>query len=481
MTDPGSAVSDVIIVGAGVVGAAIARTLARYRLDCVLADAALDVGTGTSKANTAILHTGFDAKPGTLESRLLARGSALLREYAAATGIPVEYTGALLVAWTAEQFAALPGLAENARQNGYLAMRQVGAGELYAREPALGPGALGALEIPDEAIICPWTTPLAFATEAVGAGVRLVLGAGVTEVSAFDGFYELATTRGVLRGRWVVNAAGLGSDVIDRMFGGDGFTIRPRRGELIVFDKLARPLLRSILLPVPTARSKGVLVAPTVYGNVLLGPTAEDVPDRSDTATTAAGLESLMAAGRRILPGLADEEVTATYAGLRAATEHADYQIRVDGARRYACVAGIRSTGLSASLGIAEHVVGLLGEAGLALLPRSSAVPLPRMPYIGEEHGSGRRPYQDAELIAGDSAYGEMVCHCERVSLGEVRDALASPVPPADLGGLRRRTRAMNGRCQGFFCAAAVSRLFDSRPRSGLAPAAEAAEEVRRP
>ncbi len=462
MTDPGSSVADVVIVGAGVVGTAIARTLARYRLDCVLADAACDVGTGTSKANTAILHTGFDAKPGTLESRLLSRGSALLREYAAATGIPVERTGALLVAWTSDQEAALPGLEENARRNGYLAVRRIGAGELYVREPALGPGALGALEIPDEAIICPWTTPLAFATEAVGAGVRLLLGAIVTGVSAVDGCYELATTRGILRGRWVVNAAGLGSDVIDRMFGGDGFTIRPRRGELIVFDKLARSLLRSILLPVPTARSKGVLVAPTVYGNVLLGPTAEDVPDRSDTATTAAGLESLMAAGRRILPGLAEEEVTATYAGLRAATEHADYQIRVDAARRYACVAGIRSTGLSASLGIAEHVVGLLGEAGLALRPSGSDPRLPRMPYIGE---AGRRPYQDAELIAGDGAYGEMVCHCERVSLGEVRDALASPVPPADLGGLRRRTRAMNGRCQGFFCAATVSRLFSGSGR----------------
>ena len=462
MTDPGASVADVVIVGAGVVGTAIARTLARYRLDCVLADAACDVGTGTSKANTAILHTGFDAKPGTLESRLLSRGSALLREYAAATGIPVERTGALLVAWTPEQFDALPGLAENARRNGYLAVRRIGAGELYVREPALGPGALGALEIPDEAIICPWTTPLAFATEAVGAGVRLLLGAIVTGVSAVDGCYELATTRGILRGRWVVNAAGLGSDVIDRMFGGDGFTIRPRRGELIVFDKLARSLLRSILLPVPTARSKGVLVAPTVYGNVLLGPTAEDVPDRSDTATTAAGLESLMAAGRRILPGLAEEEVTATYAGLRAATEHADYQIRVDAARRYACVAGIRSTGLSASLGIAEHVVGLLGEAGLALRPSGSDPRLPRMPYIGE---AGRRPYQDASLIAGDGAYGQIVCHCERVSRGEVRDALASPVPPADLGGLRRRTRAMNGRCQGFFCAATVSRLFSEAGR----------------
>ncbi|MGH3224559.1 MAG: NAD(P)/FAD-dependent oxidoreductase [Streptosporangiaceae bacterium] len=458
MTDPGASAADVVIVGAGVVGTAIARTLARYRLDCVLADAACDVGTGTSKANTAILHTGFDAKPGTLESRLLSRGSALLREYATATGIPVERTGALLVAWTDEQFAALPALEENARRNGYLAVRRIGAGELYAREPALGPGALGALEIPDEAIICPWTTPLAFATEAVGAGVRLLLGTCVTGVAAAcDEVHELATTRGVVRGRWVVNAAGLGSDVIDQMFGGDGFTIRPRRGELIVFDKLARSLLRSILLPVPTARSKGVLVAPTVYGNVLLGPTAEDVQDRSDTATTAAGLDSLLAAGRRILPGLDEEEVTATYAGLRAATEHADYQIRVDAARRYACVAGIRSTGLSASLGIAEHVVGLLGEAGLPLRPLASAVPLPRMPYIGEV---GRRPYQDASLIASDGAYGQIVCHCERVSRGEVRDALASPVPPADLGGLRRRTRAMNGRCQGFFCAATVSGLF---------------------
>ena len=449
---------DVVIVGAGVVGTAIARTLAQYSLDCVLVDEACDVGTGTSKANTAILHTGFDAKPGSLESRLLSRGSALLREYAGAAGIPVEHTGALLVAWTPDQAAALPALEENARRNGYQAVRPLRAAELYAREPRLGPGALGALEIPDESIICPWTTPLAFATEAAGAGVRLLLGAAVTGVASADGSYQLATTRGPLRAQWVVNAAGLGSDTVNRMFGGGGFTIRPRRGELIVFDKLARPLLRSILLPVPTARTKGVLVAPTVYGNVLLGPTAEDVPDRADTATTATGLRSLLAAGRRILPGLAEEEVTSTYAGLRAATEHSDYQIYVDAERRYACVGGIRSTGLSASLGIAEHVVGLLAEAGLALKPRPGAAGSPpMMPYLGE---AGMRPYRDAARIAADPAYGQIVCHCERVTRGEIRDALASPVPPADLGGLRRRTRAANGRCQGFYCAAAVSRLL---------------------
>jgi glycerol-3-phosphate dehydrogenase len=478
---PERAVADVAVIGAGVVGTAIARTLARYELGLVLLDAAPDVGTGTSKANTAILHTGFDAKPGSLESRLLRRGSALLRAYAAEAGIAVERTGALLVAWTGEQLAALPGIEANARRNGYRATRPLRADELYAREPALGPGAAGALEIPDESIICPWTTPLAFATEAAGAGVRLMLSAGVTGVSSAGGLHELTTTRGPLRCRWVVNAAGLGSDVIDAMFGGGGFTITPRRGELIVFDKLARTLLRSILLPVPTARTKGVLVAPTVYGNVLLGPTAQDVTDRSEVATTADGLQSLLAAGQRILPGLADEEVTSAYAGLRAATEHADYQVYADGGRRYACAGGIRSTGLSASLGIAEHVAGLLAEAGLRLVPRPGPAPVPpAMPYIGE---AGPRPYQDAARIAADPAYGEIVCHCERVSRGEIRDALASSVPPADLGGLRRRTRAGNGRCQGFYCAATVSRLMAEAAGSAAGVSAEtpAAPKARQP
>jgi glycerol-3-phosphate dehydrogenase len=456
---------DVAIIGAGVVGAAIARALAAFDLRCVLLDAADDVGTGTSKANTAILHTGFDAKPGTLESRLLTRGSGLLRSYADAVGIAVERTGAVLVAWAQEQAGALESIAANARRNGYQAVRELSAADIYGREPALGPGVLAGLAIPDESIIDPWTVPLAFATEAARAGVELRLGSTVTGAPASTGpgfrgqGFELATTRGPVRCGWAVNAAGLGSDEVDRMFGGDGFTIRPRKGELIVYDKLARPLVNSILLPVPTARTKGVLVAPTVFGNVLLGPTAEDVPDRGDRSTTAAGLSALVAAGERIVPGLAGEEVTATYAGLRAATEHGDYQIAAFG--RYVRVAGIRSTGLSASLGIAEHVLDLLADAGLPLRPRDPAQrrPVPSMPCLAE---SGRRPYQDQDRIAADPFYGEIVCHCERVTRGEIRDALASDIPPAALDGLRRRTRAMNGRCQGFYCAARVSKLFST-------------------
>ena len=448
--------ADVAIIGAGVVGTAIARTLACQDVSCVLIDAANDVGTGTTKANTAILHTGFDTVPGSLESRLLRRGSALLRDYAQRAGIPVERTGALLIAWNAEQTAELPAIAGKANRNGCTDVRPVGTDELYRREPHLGPGALGALEIPGESIICPWTTPLAYATQALAVGARLRLRCRVTGIRTGDTEHQVVTSTGVVRCRWVVNAAGLYSDVIDRMLGGDGFTIQPRRGELIVYDKLARPLLGSILLPVPTARTKGVLVAPTVYGNVLLGPTAEDVADREERATTGAGLTLLLEAGRRILPGLVTEEVTASYAGLRAATADRDYQIRVDRARRYACVAGIRSTGLSASLGIAEYVAGELAEAGLRLAGKPEPDP-PVMPYIGQ---AGTRPYADAARIAADPEYGRIVCHCERVTRGEIMDALASPLPPADLDGLRRRTRVLNGRCQGFYCAATVAALF---------------------
>jgi glycerol-3-phosphate dehydrogenase len=453
-----SDIYDVAIIGAGVVGAAIARELVQYRLRCVVLEAADDVGTGTSKANTAILHTGFDAKPGSLESRLVRRGHALLKAYAPAAGIPLEAIGATMIAWDGDQLAALPGIAANAAANGYTATEMLSAGELYRLEPHLGPGALGGLRIPDESLICPFTTPLAFATQALINGAALHLGAAVQAVRLTGDATELDTGGATVHARYVVNAAGLYADAVDRLFGHAAFTVTPRRGELIVFDKLARPLVNQILLPVPTKVSKGVLVSPTVFGNIVLGPTAEDIEDKRATGSTASGLASLCDKGRRILPALLDEEVTAVYVGLRAATEHSDYQIVFHPAQRYACVGGIRSTGLTASLAIAEYVVDGLRDAGLRLEPKDDFLPV-HMPNIGEAFP---RPYQSAELIAADPDCGRIVCHCERVTRSEILAALRAPLPARSLDGLRRRTRALLGRCQGFYCSAQVSALLES-------------------
>jgi glycerol-3-phosphate dehydrogenase len=439
-----------------VVGAAIARELAQSELAIVLLEAADDVGTGTSKANTAILHTGFDATPGTLEARLVRRGHELLRAHGPRLGIPIEETGALLVAWNAEQEAALDAIAAKAAKNGYTDARRVAADELYRLEPHLGPDARAALAIPDEHLVCPFTAPLAFATEAVANGVELRLRTRVTGVRRAGDAHVLATDAGDVHARWVVNAAGLHADTIDRLFGHARFTVTPRRGELIVFDKLARTLVRHTILPVPTATTKGVLVAPTVFGNVVLGPTAEDVEDRSATDTTIAGLESLLEKGRRILPALLDEEVTATYTGLRAATEHGDYRIFFHPDQRYVCVAGIRSTGLTASMAIAEHVATGLRDGGLAPARRASFVEV-RMPNIGE---AAPRPYADGARIAERPDYGCIVCHCERVTRGEIVDAARARIPARTLDGLRRRTRAGFGRCQGFYCLAEVASLL---------------------
>jgi len=452
---------DVLIAGGGVVGCAIARELSLFDLRVTLLEAGPDVGAGTSKANTALLHTGFDAKPGTLEAELVVRGYEQLGRYAQRVGIPVERTGALLVAWSEEQLGSLDGIVEASHANGYEPIRELSAEELYRREPHLGRGALGALEVPDEGIICPFTTPLAFATEAVLGGCELRRRTAVTALDRLDGGGVLVRAgQREWRTRFLVNAAGLRSDELDRMLGHDGFTVTPRRGELIVFDKLSRPLVSHIVLAVPTKITKGVLIAPTVFGNVMLGPTAEDVERKDDTGSTAHGLDYLRGEGRRIMPELLEHEVTAVYVGLRAATEHTDYQVSIHADEGYACVGGIRSTGLSGSMAIAEHVRGLLGDAGLALSPRPGPPAELSMPNIGEAY---LRPYADAERIARDRDYGRIVCFCERVTRGELRDAFASPVPPADLDGLRRRTRAHMGRCQGFFCGAELASLIEER------------------
>ncbi|MEN8192060.1 MAG: NAD(P)/FAD-dependent oxidoreductase [Bacteroidota bacterium] len=453
---------DVAVVGAGVVGTAIAQELSKFSLESVLLEAKSDIGAGTSKANTAIWHTGFDAKTGSLEQRLLSRGYKLLLDYVPQFGIPHEKSGAVLIAWNEDQLNSLTGILEKAHNNGVADVHMLTVEEVYKLEPEVNSGALGGLMVPGEFIICPFSIPLSFATQAVLNDVKLLLNFPVTDIIEENDVYTLSGSGGTVKSKYVINAAGLNSDVIDRLLGFERFKVTPRRGELIVFDKLARNLVNHVLLPVPTSITKGVLVSPTVFGNIMLGPTAEDLDDKEATNTSTEGLEFLWKKGEGIISKLLDEEVTSTYAGLRAATEHSDYQIYSHPDKRYICVGGIRSTGLSSSLGIAEYILELLNEAGITPEKKTSLKSV-KMPNIGQKE---HRPYETEELIKENEDYGRVVCHCERVTLGEIKDALHSPVPAKTLEGLRRRTRSMQGRCQGFYCSADVNEIFESETKN---------------
>jgi glycerol-3-phosphate dehydrogenase len=447
---------DIAVIGAGVVGSAIARELSRYQLKVALVESAPDVGMGTSKASTAIWHTGFDAKPGTLEATLMRRSYALMDKYMPEANIPHERLGAVLIAWNQDQLDTLPALEKKAHENGVMDVKIISVDEVYRREPNINKGALGGLLVPGEGILCTFTVPLACATQAVVNGTELFLNHPVKSVKQEGDVWVLDDE---IHAKYIVNAAGLFSDEINAYFGHTNFTVTPRRGQLIVYDKLARTLVNHVLLPVPTSKTKGVLISPTVYGNILLGPTAEDLPDKTATQTTADGFELLLGKGREILPQLLDEEVTATYSGLRAATEHSDYQIAIHAEQRYLCVGGIRSTGVSSAMGIAEYSVELLRSAGLELKLKDDFKSI-RMPTIGQ---ADIRPHQSAEMIAQNPQYAEMICHCERVSRGELTDAMNSPIPATILDGLRRRTRASQGRCQGFNCHAALNVILSER------------------
>ncbi len=442
---------DIAVMGAGVVGSAVARLLSHHRLSVALLDAATDIGTGTSKANTAILHTGFDATPGSLEAGLVRRGYELLNAYAPTVGIAIERTGAVLVAWDDEQAARLPALVEKACANGYLNATVIDSATVYDIEPHLAPGAQGAMVVPDEFIIDPWGAPLAFAREAIANGTTWLPNHRVTQLATESEATLITTASGhMLRARCIINAAGLHSDDVHALFGLGGFTVRPRRGELIVFDKLARRLLTRTILPVPTSHTKGVLVAPTVFGNIMLGPTADDMDDKAATGSTRAGIDGLLAKGRRILPALLDEEVTAIYAGLRAATEHSDYQINHDANLRYVCLGGIRSTGLTASMALAEEALRRVEQCGITIERKADDdLQHIRVTNLGEAF---ERPYQQG-------SHGPIVCHCERVTRDEIIDACTIAPAAATLDGIRRRTRALAGRCQGFYCSAEVCAL----------------------
>lgn len=449
-----SHIHDIAIIGAGVVGAAIAFELARHELDVVLLEARPDPGDEASKGNSALMCTGVDAPADTLERQLVRRGYERYMQAAPQLGLPIRKVGSIVLAWNDEQIATLEREFANARIDGFDTVEMLDARDIYRRWPNFGAGIIGGLWIPDEAIVDPFSTPYAYVRYAVANGVAFRPNWPVMHADREGDGWVLTGAKDKLRTRLVINAGGIRADRVDGLAGFRDFTVRPRRGQYIVLDKSARAIHDVIAMPAPTPRTRGILISPTIFGNVLVGPTAETVDDADDRSVTEEGLAQLRRAMDMMVPALAREPVTTVFAGMRPATDKSSYQIIARPEAAWITVAGIRSTGLSAALGIAEHVVGLIG-------PTSMRTTLQRItvPDLSE---TSPRPWQDEALVAKAPAYGDIVCHCERISLGEIEAALASPVPPRSLKCLKRRTRAMFGRCQGFYCGARVQKLFDA-------------------
>jgi glycerol-3-phosphate dehydrogenase len=447
---------DVIVIGGGVVGCAVTRRFALAGARTLLLERGRDILSGASKANSAILHTGFDAPPGSLEVTCMQAGYQEYLDIHARLNLPVLKTAALVVAWTEEQLAQLDGIVSKAHENGVDDARQISRGDLLSREVGLSATALGAVEVPREYVIDPWSAPLAYLKQAVRAGASYRFCTEVTS-GTFDGeYWHLNTGQQQFSGRIVINCTGTNGDNIEQICRKPDFEIRPRKGQFLVYDKSASALINSIILPVPTPTTKGVVLTRTIFGNLLLGPTAEEQKDRNIATVEREMLDGLIATGTEMLPGLAGHSVTATYAGLRPATQFKDYQISAEPEKNWIGVNGIRSTGLTAALGIAAFVENLCLETycDTADFGPSPVPEWPVMPVLAEH---GKRAYQQ-----GDGT--EIVCHCERVTRGEIEAALDdSDVPARNLGGLRRRTRVMMGRCNGFYCSSRVAELTQDR------------------
>ena len=446
---------DVVVIGGGVVGCAVFRRFTLMGARTLLLEKGGDILSGASKANSAILHTGFDAPPGSLELSCMQAGYREYMDIHEKMNLPLLKTTAIVVAWTEEQLATLPSIVEQAHTNSVTDVRQISATDLYQREPNLANGALGGVLVPGEYVIDPWSAPLAYITQAIKHGGKYAFHNQVTHVQAENESWLITTNKGSVRTKLVINCAGNHGDLLDGMWRTPEFEIHPRKGQFLVYDKAAASQINAIILPVPTPTTKGVLLCKTIFGNMILGPTAEEQQDRDRADVDETVMKGLIEKGSRMLPTLTNYSVTATYAGLRPATEKKEYRIFHYPENNWITVGGIRSTGLTASLGIAAHIADLYQQHFKELFPLNPPDTLhwPQMPMLSEY---GKRDY----TCPGN---GGVVCHCELVTRREIEATFDSDVPPECIGGLRRRTRVMMGRCNGFFCSNHVAEIIGDR------------------
>ena len=440
---------DIIIIGAGVVGSLVARELSRYKLDILLLEKASDVGEGTTKANTAIVHAGYDAMPGTLKARFNVEGNRLFDQVCGELETDFERCGSYVVGVGNDDRAALEELYQRGLANGVSGMQIIDAHEMRGREPAITEETIGALHAETAGIVDPFELCIAAAESAVLNGATCLL---ETEVTAFvredEAITGVVTNRGGFRGRWIIIAAGLWADDLMHKAGLDGFHITPRKGEYFILDKVAADKVHNVLFPCPMPHSKGILVTRTIHGNVMLGPNSVPMADKTDLGTTSEGLSEVMAGALKLVPSLDRRQTIRAFAGLRATGNRGDFHIAIPSEPKGLLVlAGIESPGLASAPAIALYVRDLLQDAGLELVEKPDYDPIRKhIPRFSQLSRAEREA-----LIARDPRYGNVVCRCETVTEGEIVAALHRPIPARTYDALKRRTRVGSGRCQGAF------------------------------
>jgi glycerol-3-phosphate dehydrogenase len=447
---------DVAIVGAGVTGAAIARNLSAYRMEVALLEKEADVSFGTSKGNSGIIHGGFHHPAKYLKTRLEVQGNVMFDRLQRELDFPFRRCGILVAALKDEEMKYVNHLYEQGRSNGSIGIEMCSRDRMLQLEPKLNKDVVGGLYAPSGGIIEPYRFVFSLVENAQKNGLQLFTDFAVESAEFADGSYTIRAADGrSLRARYVVNAAGLYADRVSRIFGGEEFAIHPRKGEYYLLDRQTKAAPQRVLFPVPTKVSKGMLVIPTVEGTVLLGPTADDVDDKDDTATAAESLDRIFDSARKMVPVVSQNDAITSFAGLRPALEDKDFYIAVsEKAPQLIQVAGIQSPGLTASPAIGEYVKDLLKEAGASLTEKSDFDPyVEPVPRIREASA-----YEADQLVAEDPAYGEIVCRCEEVSEAEIVRAIRDGHTTLD--GIKFRTRARAGRCQGGFCTYKIMKIL---------------------
>ena len=439
---------DVIIIGGGVIGCALARALAHYRLQVALVEQAAEVGFGTSKANSGIIHGGHHAAPATLKGKLEWAGNQRWDQLCAELGFGFKRIGELTVALSPDEVPELHKLLAHAEAKALPGLALWDGAQVRQAEPALSEAVVAAVYAPTTAVINPYEACFGLAESAVNNGVTLLTNCQVHRLTQSTTGWTVHTTQGELPTRFVLNAAGLYADVMADLAGVRTFTIQPRKGEEYLLDKRLKGLVKHVIFPCPTPVSKGILITPTFDGTLMVGPTAEQTGDKADCTTTLAGSATIFAAVQRLAPGLSERDCIAEFAGVRATVAGDDFIIGPTAKRGFINVAGIQSPGLTAAPAIAELVVELLRDEGLALVPKADFVPGLPKPI----HFAMLSTAEQMALTEHDVRYGRIVCRCETVTEGEVSAAIRRGARTLD--GVKFRTRTGMGRCQGGFCTA---------------------------